>query len=152
MIIHIIIKFLKQHTKTRSLVMKRKHVLWKNICNVSRYKIVFKRVKKSFERHSQFPRESPFWMDGSDYLESTFQDGRKHWVVEWSSSHPFCSLLLIRESSSTFSVCSTLTLMESKRLCMPWPLSRVLVVDLLWLCARRLRLILLDGNAFSLLS
>lgn len=88
------------------------------------------------------------WMDGSDYLESTFQDGRKCYFAICSHSHPISSLLWIRESSSTFSVCSTLTLMESKRLCMPWPLLRVLVVVSLWLCARRPRSISRDGFYF----
>ena len=66
----------------------------------------------------------------------------------WFVCSPFCSLLLTRESSSTFFVSSTRTLMESRRSSMPWPLSRVLVVVSPWPCARRLRSIFRDGRAF----
>ena len=56
------------------------------------------------------------------------------------------SLLSTRESSSTFFVFLTLTSMESRRLSMPWLLSRVLVVVLPLLYARRLRSIFPDGK------
>ena len=59
---------------------------------------------------------------------------------------PPSSLLSTRESSSTFFVFLTLTSMESRRLSMPWLLSRVLVVVLPLLYARRLRSIFPDGK------
>jgi len=48
-----------------------------------------------------------------------------------------CSLWLQMRSFSTFCVCSTLTLMVSKRLCLPLPLSKVLEGDWPTLSARK---------------
>ena len=68
-----------------------------------------------------------------------------------NTSYDFCRLLSTRENSSTSSVCSTPTLMERRRLCMPWPPLRVLVAVSPPLCARRLRSTLPSGKYLQLI-
>jgi len=63
-----------------------------------------------------------------------------------------CSLWLQMRSFSTFCVCSTLTLMVSKRLCLPLPLSKVLEGDWPTLSARKLMLTWTRGIDFNQMS
>ena len=113
-------------------------------------------VNRKTGRESQFPRDASVggWLGGlnrQSYSENTFHYGRNVHFVRKSGSDRGCRVLLTRESSSTFFVSSTPTLMASRRSSTPLPRLRVLVAVSPPLCARRLRSIFASGNSPILL-
>ena len=123
-------------------------------CQLIRHSVLS--MNRKTGRESQFPRDASVggWLGGlnrQSYSENTFHYGRNVHFVRESGSDRGCRVLLTRESSSTFFVSSTPTLMASRRSSTPLPRLRVLVAVSPPLCARRLRSIFASGNCLILL-